>query len=336
MNSNLPRVVITDFINDNLEIERDILNGIATVEAFDAHDEKELCGRIEDASAIMLYHNLGLSSATIQRLVKCRLIVRCGVGFDNVDYRLARSLGIDVANVPDYGTEEVADSAIGMALTMTRGIHYLNSYLQRNKTPWMYTLVQPLHRLREKTFGIIGLGRIGTATALRAKALGMNVLFYDPIKQDGYDKSLGVTRVETVEELASRSYILSVHCPLTPESHHIVDAALIARMPHGSYLVNTARGAVVDITAIPPAIESGQLAGAAIDVLVDEPPTDSNPLVTAWRDPAHPAFERVIINPHSAFYCEQGLEDMRRKGAEACRRALRGESLRNIVNRDCE
>lgn len=332
MNSNLPEVVITDFIDDNLEIEREILDGVANVQAFNANHEDELAGKIDPAIAVMLYHNLSLSAATLNRLKNCRLIVRCGVGFDNVDYRLARQLGIDVANVPDYGTEEVADSAIGMALTLCRGVHTLNAKLQRAPGPWMYTLVQPLYRLRKRTFGIIGLGRIGTATAVRAKALGMDVLFYDPLKPDGYDKALGVTRVETIEELASRSYILSAHCPLTPETERIVDADLIAQMPRGSYLVNTARGGVVDIAAIPPAIESGQLAGAAIDVMIDEPPRADNPLVNAWRDPNHPAYDRLIINPHAAFYCEEGLQDMRRKGAEACRRAILGQPLRNIIN----
>ena len=103
-------------------------------------------------------------------------------------------------------------------------------------------------------------------------------------------------------------------------------------MPKGSYLVNTSRGEVVDTAAIPDAIASGRLAGAAIDVLAEEPPSPENPLLVAWRDKTHPAYERLLINPHSAFYCEEGLEDMRRKGAEACRRALTGTRLRNVIN----
>ena len=111
-------------------------------------------------------------------------------------------------------------------------------------------------------FGIVGLGRIGTAAALRAKALGMDVAFYDPYKPDGYDKALGIRRVEKLDDLLQQAFVLSVHCPLTPETRHIVDARAIALMPHGSYLVNTARGAMVDATAIPAAIRSGKLAGA--------------------------------------------------------------------------
>jgi phosphoglycerate dehydrogenase-like enzyme len=244
----------------------------------------------------------------------------------------ARSRGIVVANVPDYGTEEVSDTAIGMMLAMTRGITLYNSCLREDQGPWMYTQAVPLRRLRGRTFGIVGLGRIGTSTAIRAKAIGMDVLFYDPYKQDGYDKSLGVRRVETLEELLAQSLVVSVHCPLSEETRHLIDARAIARMPVASYLINTARGAIVDVAAIPSAIASGHLAGAAIDVLEGEPPEPDNPLLRAWRDPSHPAFHRVIVNPHAAFYCEEGLTDMRTKGAQACRRAILGLPLRNVVN----
>ena len=332
MNQTLPKVVITDFINDSLAIEKEVLEGIATVEAFDAYDEMSLLGKIESAKAVMLYHNLSLTAATIERLEDCDLIVRCGVGFDNVDHSYARQRGIPVANVPDYGTEEVADSAIGMALALTRGIHFYNQRMRSNPDPWMYHVSPSLYRHRGRVFGIVGMGRIGTATARRALAMGMDVRFYDPFKPDGYDKANGVSRVETLEELMRESFILSLHCPLNEESRHLINAKTLQWLPEGSYLVNTSRGDVVDTDAIPDALASGRLAGAAIDVLAEEPPSPNNPLLVAWRDPAHPAYERLLINPHSAFFCEEGLEDMRRKGAEACRRALTGERLRNIIN----
>lgn len=332
MSQTLPKVVITDFINDSLSIEKEVLEGVATVEAFDAYDEMALHGKIESAKAVMLYHNLSLSAATIERLEDCDLIVRCGVGFDNVDHAFARQRGIPVANVPDYGTEEVADSAIGMALALTRGIHFYNQRMRSSPEPWMYHVSPSLYRHRGRVFGIVGMGRIGTATARRALAMGMDVRFYDPFKPDGYDKANGVTRVETLEELMRESFILSLHCPLNEESRHLVNAQTLQWLPEGSYLVNTSRGDVVDTDAIPEALASGRLAGAAIDVLAEEPPSPTNPLLVAWRDPNHPAYERLLINPHSAFYCEEGLADMRRKGAEACRRALLGERLRNIIN----
>jgi C-terminal binding protein len=291
-----------------------------------------LQGRIEEADAVMVYHNLSLTRKTLERLKHCKLIVRCGVGFDNVDGAFARSCGIPLANVPDYGAEEVADTAVGMALSIARGISFPNSRLRANQGSWMYTQAAPLSRLRGKVFGIVGLGRIGTAAAVRAKALGMDVRFFDPLKQDGYDKALGIRRVESVEELFRSAFILSLHCPLTPETRHIVNAKTLQWLPKGAVLVNTSRGAVVDVSAVPDAIASGQLLGAGIDVLEDEPPRENNPLLAAWRNPEHPAHHRVLINPHSAFYCEEGLMEMRVKGATACRRALLGETVRNVVN----
>ncbi len=326
------RVVITDFIADDLAPERTGLAGLAHVEAFNAFHEDELAGRIEDADAVMMYHNLAVTRKTIARLERCKLIVRCGVGIDNVDHAFARTRGIAVANVPDYGTEEVADSAIGMLLTLARGIHQYNTRLRERPDPWMYTVAGPLRRLRGRTFAIVGLGRIGTATALRAKALGMDVVFLDPFKQDGYDKALGARRVETLRELLGQAAVLSLHCPLTDETRGLVNAETLGWMPRGGYLINTARGGVVDTAAIPPALASGQLAGAGIDVLVQEPPVATDPLLTAWRDPTHPAYERLIVNPHAAFYSEEGLLDMRTKGTDACRRALSGLPLRNVVN----
>jgi D-3-phosphoglycerate dehydrogenase/C-terminal binding protein len=326
------RVVITDFLNDELEAERRGLEGVAEVEALDGYSEDDLVGRIEDAAAIMMYHNLSVTKQTIDRLECCRLIVRCGAGIDNVDHVYARSRGIAVANVPDYGTEEVADSAIGMMLALVRGVNLYNVRLRNRPDPWMYAVAGPIHRLRDQQLGIVGLGRIGTAVALRAKALGMRVGFYDPYKADGYDKALGITRYESVEELFKTSSVLSTHCPLTDETTHLVNAESLHWLPEGAFLVNTARGGVVDTAALPDALARGQLAGAAIDVLVGEPPADDNPLLVAWRDPGHPAYERLIINPHAAFYSVEGLLDMRTKGTEACRRALLGLPLRNIVN----
>ncbi len=270
---------------------------------------------MEDADAIMIYHNLGLSALTINRLQRCKVIVRCGVGIDNVDRQLARQRGIDVCNVPDYGTEEVADSAIGLMLSLTRGINFLNMFLREPNREWTHLHAAPLHRLRGRTFGIVGLGRIGSATALCARALGMNVAFYDPYLPDGYDKALGVKRVESLEALLAESHVLSLHCPLSADTRHMIDAGAIGLLPRGGYLINTVRGAVVDTSAIPDAISSGQLAGAGIDVLDGEPPSNDNPLLIAWRDPNHPAYHRLIVNPHVAFYSEEGSLDMRTKGA---------------------
>jgi D-3-phosphoglycerate dehydrogenase/C-terminal binding protein len=326
------RVIVADFVSEPLDDERRVLGDLAAVSALDAFSEDDLIGRIEDADAIMIYHQFNLTRRVIDRLTKCKLIVRCGVGFDNVDHAFARSRGIAVANIPDYGTEDVADTAIGMMLSLTRGTHLLNSRLRRGEGAWHFSQAAPLHRVRGRVFGIIGLGRIGTAAALRAKALGMDVIFHDPYVPDGKDKSLGVRRAETLADLLRQAHVLSVHAPLTEETRRMVNDETLTLLPRGACLINTARGAIVDPSAVLRAIESGQLASAGIDVLETEPPPAGDPVIAAWRDPRHPAHDRIILNPHAAFYTEEGLRDMRVKGSENVRRVLLGIPPRNVVN----
>jgi D-3-phosphoglycerate dehydrogenase/C-terminal binding protein len=326
------KVAITDFIVDDLAPERDILGDIADVVSLNCFFENDLIGKIEDVDAIMLYHCLGLTDQTIHRLKNCKLIVRCGVGVDNVDHALASKCGIPVSNIPDYGTEEVADSAIALMMSLSRGTHQMNSLLQAGVGPWSYRQVVPLHRIRGRVFGVVGLGRIGMAAALRAKALGMDVVFYDPYKPTGYDKAFGIRRVEQVDELFAQSHVISFHCPLTDETYHMANRERIEKLPMGAFLINTARGGVVDAAVIPDMLVSGRLAGAGIDVLEQEPPLDDNPFITAWRNMDHPARHRLIVNPHLAFYSEEGLMDMRTKGSIAVRKALSGEPIPNVVN----
>jgi len=330
--SQLPLVLITDLIVEPLDCERAVLDGHAEVRALDARSQAELDGRLEAADAIMIYHYLRLDRAAIARLRKCRLIARPGVGYDNIDIRAAREAGIPVVNVPDYGTEEVADSALGMAVSLARGTHFLNSRLRRGLGAWNVDQATPIHRLRGRVFGIVGCGRIGSAAALRAKAFGFDVAFFDPFVPDGLDKALGVRRVDTLDELLAQSHILSAHCPLTPQTRGLLGAREIARMPRGSFLVNTARGGVVDTAAVVEALASGHLAGAGIDVLEQEPPPADSPVLRAWRDPNHPAHDRLLLNPHTAFYCEEGCVEFRTKASREVLRALKGEPLRNVVN----
>jgi D-3-phosphoglycerate dehydrogenase/C-terminal binding protein len=186
------RVFIADFQHGSLEVEQGILQDLATVESLDVHHESELWGRVEDADALMVYHTLKVTRATIERLTRCKLIVRCGVGYDNVDFAFARTRGIRVANVPDYGTEEVADSAIGLMLALTRGIVFHNMWLRPADAAGRYHHVAPLYRLRGRTFGILGLGRIGTAVA-RGWRLGLDDLLRS-VQGRGY-KRLGVRRI---------------------------------------------------------------------------------------------------------------------------------------------
>ncbi len=327
-----PKVIITDFISEPLTYEREILGDIAEITALGAEREPELAGRIEDADVIVMYHLLSIGRETIQRLKHCRFIVRGGVGFDNVDRVAARERGIDVSNVPDYGTEDVADTAIAMMMTLTRGVHFLNSRLRRDEGPWHYSQIAPVWRLRGRVFGVIGMGRIGTATALRAKAMGMDVVFYDPFVPQGLDKALGLRCVATLEELLRQAHVVSVHCPLNEHTKAMINTTTLALMKPGGFLINTARGGIVDTHAVLEAITSGHLAGAGLDVLPLEPPDPADPLIQAWRDPSHPAHDRLILNPHSAFYTEEGLADMRIKSSHNVRRVLLGEKPWNVVN----
>lgn len=326
------RVVITDLIVEPLDLERAILGDIAEVIALDAMSESELVGQIEDADAVMVYHYFRFTKHSIDRLQRCKVIVRPGVGYDGIDIAAARARGIPVCNVPDYGTEEVADSAMGMALSLARGTHFLNSRLKRGIGAWNVDQALPIPRLRGRRFGIVGCGRIGSAVALRAKSFGFDVVFYDPYVKDGVDKALGITRVTSLGQLLSQSHIVSLHCPLTQETRNLIAEREIASMPKNSFLVNTSRGGVLDTTAVIDSLACGHLAGAAIDVLEKEPPELSDLVLRAWRDAEHPAHDRLLLNPHTAFYCDEGCEEFRTKGALEARRALHGEPLRNIVN----
>ena len=330
--SKLPRVVVTDLIPEPLECERRVLHGHAEVVALDIRRQSELNGQLDDADAVMIYHYLRLGSEQIERLRNCKVIVRPGVGYDNIDIAAARRRGIPVCNVPDYGTEEVADSALAMAVSLARGTHFLNSRLRRGIGAWNVDQAAPIQRLRGRVFGIIGCGRIGAAAALRAKAFGFDVVIYDPPLRDGVEKSLGVRRVDSLEVLLRQSHVVSLHCPLTSETRGMIGAAELALMPQGGILVNTARGGVVDTAAVLAALADGKLAGAGIDVLEQEPPPEDSPVLRAWRDPAHPVHDRLLLNPHSAYYCEQGSEEFRTKGAREVLRALQGRPLRNQVN----
>jgi D-3-phosphoglycerate dehydrogenase/C-terminal binding protein len=157
------KVLIADFLTDKLEPERRVLGDLAEVTALDARSEEELARRIEGADALIVYHIVTIGSPTLDRLSRCRLIVRAGVGVDNVDHAYARLRGIPVANVPGYGSEEVADSAIGLILSLTRGISFLNSRLRQSVGDWSPSLAKPLFRVRGRRCGIVGLGRTGTA-----------------------------------------------------------------------------------------------------------------------------------------------------------------------------
>ena len=245
------------------------------------------------------------------------------MGYDNVDIKAAGEKGIAVCNVPDYGTEEVADHAVMLLLAIARRL--IPCYDDIRSGGWQPNHVFGAPRLRGKTVGLIGCGRIGTAAALRFKALGLRVLFYDPFATPGLDKAIGMERCNSLEEMLPQCLFVSVHTPLTPKTKHIVDDASLALLPKGAYLVNTARGPCVSGDAVVRALESGQLAFAALDVVEKEPLDDE-------RLRKHP---KVLLTPHSAFYSVEGFIEMRRKGAEEVRRLVLDQPVVNLVNGHC-
>lgn len=314
------RVVVTDFLKET-SVEAPVLEDIADLVLADAHDEVELAPHVELADAMIVFHDISrLGPATFERANRCRGVVRGGVGFNNIDLDAAGKCGILACNVPDYGTEEVADHSIMMLLALARRLLTCQDAIRSGVWDCQSAVGTP--RLRGKVLGLVGCGRIGTATALRAKAFGLDVVFYDPLIPPGYDKALGIRRAQTLPELLRQSHFVSLHCYLDETTFHLIDAEALAQLPEGAYLINTARGPVVDQEALVAALESGRLAGAALDV-VEREPLDDDRLRT------HP---RVILTPHSAFYSVEGYTELRRKTAQEVRRILLGERPWNLLN----
>lgn len=317
----LPRyqVIVTDALAD-LGPECKILDDIAELTLLQTDDEADVARRGAAADVLLVYHTIKLSERSISQLPKCRGIIRCGVGYDNVDIEAAGKRGIVVCNVPDYGTEEVADHALMLLLAIARRFVPAHDSVRRGQ--WDYQVMLGTPRLRGRTFGVIGCGRIGTAMVLRAKSLGMRVVIFDPYKPDGLEKALGVERCHHLSDLLRQAEFVSLHCPLTPETRHILNANTLAQLPKGAYVINTARGPCVDGNALLAALDAGQIAHAALDVVESEPLRDD-------RLRSHP---RIILTPHTAFYSMEGHQEMRSKGAEEARRILTGEAVRNPVN----
>lgn len=326
-------VYITDFWTGSPDVEQDALAGVARVVALGEHDEAKLLPRIADAAGLLVWHDIRITGATLSALSRCRVLVRIGVGFDNVDLDAARARDIIVCNTPDYGIEDVADHAIAMMLALLKNLPQFNRDLkQASPLQWNARRHARMPRLRGMVFGVIGLGRIGTATALRAKAFGMDVVAFDPYIPDGRDKALGIRIAYTLEELLQQSDVVSIHTPLNETTRGMIDAGRLKQFKHGATLINTARGPICDTAAVLRALESGQLAGAGLDVLPVEPPRVDDPLLVAARDPSHVAHVRCVLSPHAAFYTEEGFVEMRRKAALEVRRALTGDRVRNRVN----
>lgn len=280
----------------------------------------EVCARVDG----LLIFRHWLRPHHIARFPKLKVVVRMGVGYDRLDRAACAARGITVCNVPDYGTMEVADHAIALTLALRRGL-LLHHDLQRADppAPWRYLDNPLIRRLGVQTFGVLGLGRIGTAAALRAKALGFRVVFHDPFLPNGVDRALGIERARSLDDLLRQADVLSIHVPDTRTTRGLIGAREIALLPKDAVVVNTARGTSLDLDALEAALRSGHLAGAGLDVIPVEPPEDPVPaLLAAYRRREAWLAGRLIITPHSAFHTPEAWADIRRKSAETMRDVL--------------
>lgn len=323
----LPLVVILcpkefTFSDPAATVERGVLDGTAEVRTIALDFNAPLPEEALGADVLLLWHNIPITAEVIARLTRCRALIRNGVGYDSVDTKAAAARGIPVCNVPDYGTEEVADHAIALTLALCRQLFPLDA--EAKHLGWKISLpvANKMRRLRTLTFGLIGMGAIGTATALRAKALGFRVVFYDPYLPRGTRKAVGVERAGTLEELLRASDVVSVHCPLTDETRGMIGSREIALMKPNAYLVNTARGDIVQKTPVFAALREGRLAGAGLDVVELEP----------LRTAEEAATPNLIVTCHAAFCSPEGMIEMRTSSAQIARAALRGEPVWNRVN----
>ena len=308
------------FTDAEASIERPLLAGAADVKTVWLGFNAPFPDEVLDADALILWHGPRVDAAVVARLNKCRAIIRIGVGFDSVDTTAAARAGIPVCNVPDYGTEEVADHTLALTLALYRQLFPLDAEAKR--LGWQIDVTAKMRRLRTQTFGIVGLGRIGTATALRAKAFGFRVVFFDPYVPVGTHKAVGVERAGSLDELLRTADVVSVHCPLTAETRGMIGAREVALLKPGSFLVNTARGDIVQKSPVFAALRAGHLAGAGLDVVEAEP----------LRTAEEAATPNLIVTCHAAFCSPEGMVEMRSTSAKIARAAVLGQPVWNRVN----
>ncbi|MXY92292.1 MAG: C-terminal binding protein [Caldilineaceae bacterium SB0670_bin_27] len=256
----------------------------------------------------------------IRSLERCRLICRVGTGLDAIDIEAATERGIWVTYAPDYSIDEVSTHAIALVMAQARGLPGLLGATRQGI--WNSESGGILYRFGDQTLGVIGCGRIGQATAAKGRGLGLEVLVFDPYVDAAAMEELGVQVVD-LETLLHMSDYISLHSPLTDETRHLINAETLAKMKPTAYLVNAARGALVDEDALLAAVQGGQIAGAALDVLNVEPVAADHPFLKE---------ERILLTPHAGWYSEESKVDVRVQGAEEVVRVLRGERPRAPVN----
>lgn len=312
----MPRAFYTDWPWPDVELERSILaEADCTLDVSPDNREETLAQRVGDADVILTCW-APVTARVIDAATNCRHICRTGIGLDNIDVEHATSKGILVTNVPDYCIEEVAEHALALVFALGRKI--ADGHLATKRGVYDLVASLPIERIGGKTLGVVGLGRTGTLLAQKARAIGMRVI--------GTNRSgtapEGVEWVPLDQLLAQSDYV-SLNCPLTDETRHLIGAATLRQMKPSAFLVNTSRGGLVDHKALAEALEAGVIAGAALDVQDREPPDVSQP---PYNDP------RVIVTPHTAFVSTEAIRELRTRVARQAVDFLQGRTPEQVVN----
>ena len=284
-------------------------------------NEDEIVQRAQDADGLIIA-SAPITRRVLSGLKRCKVVVRTGVGIDTIDVGAASELGIAVVNVPDLWIREVANHALGLLLACNRRVLSLDRGVRRGQ--WLHRISPPVGSLHGETLGLVGLGRIGRALARRAAALEMELLAFDPYLPESTFREQGATPV-SFHDLLGRSDYVSIHCPLTDETHHLVNEDALRRMKPTAYLINTARGPIVDNDALVRALREGWIAGAGLDVLEEEPPPSDSELLS---------LENLIVTPHVAFYSDAAVRGLPRRCGQEVARVLAGRRPLNLVNGD--
>lgn len=326
------KIGITDYVQPPFEIEREALGeGWELVNLAIENPEDFNQARVAELDALLVWH-AAISQEVADRLESCRMVVRYGVGYDLVDVDALERSNIIFCNTPDYGTEEVADTAAAMILQQVRRLPEYDYHCRHYASGWQEHTLAPLARTSQMTLGVIGVGRIGTALMRRMRNFGFRLLGFDPYLPSGHEKALGYERIQELDRLLELSDVVSIHCPATDETRGMVNADFFARMKPGSVFVNTARGTILEsLDALEQALRSGQLRAAALDVLPQEPP-GVHSLIDAWRNDAPWLRGRLVITPHTAYYSEAAWREMRFKAAETVRLFFDRGLVRNRIS----
>jgi C-terminal binding protein len=304
-NQKRPIVLIVDRVDqpytEDCELEGRELLGIADVRYVRVSTLSEAVNsaNASQCDAIVAWHGVTLDRSGIEALTRCKLVVRPAVGYDDIELPLLRERGIKLCCTPSYGTEEVADHTLALLLASARSLWTIETAARAGAWHWCHESENV--RLRGKTLGIVGLGRIGSTVAVRARAFGMHVCFYDPFRESGAEKVLGLERVDSLHSLLPRADFLTLHCALTSKNRHMLDAPEFALLKPAAVLLNTARGALMNTSALKFALDQNLLRMACLDVLEDEPAVDA-------AISSHP---RVHLTMHSAFYSPDAARERR-------------------------